>query len=157
MGGSAALSQGSTKWNPPASSQASSVTITQALSRQAPWMQQAFSRLDELKQLAPDWDGYKSPKITDQALASAEVLLNAINREDLTLPRILPVSGGGIALEWKLGSRSVDFEILPSGVVEYLRAEESSDRSGSTTEEGDLSVARLYEARFIIEWLVGIS
>jgi hypothetical protein len=61
-------------------------------------MQQAFSRLDELKQLVPGWDGYKSPKITDQALASVEVLLNAINREDLALPRILPVSGGGIAL-----------------------------------------------------------
>src|SRR5215475_9504026 len=60
MGGSAALSQGTTKWNPPASSQASSVTITQTLSKQAPWMQQASSRLDELKHLAPDWDGYKS-------------------------------------------------------------------------------------------------
>jgi hypothetical protein len=120
-------------------------------------MQQASSRLDELKQLAPGWDGYKTPKITDQALASAEVLLNAINREDLTLPRILPVSGGGIAFEWKFGLRSVDFEILPSGTVEYLRTEESSDRSSSTTEEGDLSVARLYEARFIIEWLFGIS
>ena len=41
-------------------------------------------------------------------------------------------------------------------MVEYLRTE-GSDQSGSTTEEGELSVARLYEARFIIEWLVGIS
>jgi hypothetical protein len=156
MGGSAALSQGSTKWNPPASSQASSVTITQTLSRQASWMQQASGRLDELKLLAPNWDGYKSPKITEQALSSADFLLKAVHSDDLTVPRISPVTGGGIALEWKVGSRSVDFEILPTGAVEYLRVEGSSDHPEST-EEGDFSLARLYEARFIVEWLIGTS
>src|SRR5438477_11567392 len=68
MGGSAAFTQDSTKWNPPASSQASHVTITQNLSTPSKWAEHVFHRLDQLKSLEPDWDGYGSPKITEHAL-----------------------------------------------------------------------------------------
>jgi hypothetical protein len=149
----ATLSREVSMWSPPASPQASSVTIS-PLSNSPEWLDSASSRLRELRSLRENWDGYGSPRISGDALNSAVALLSAVQREGLGVPNIAPVTGGGIGLEWKSGSRTVEFEILPDGAIETLLIERRRGLSDHM-EEGTLSVARIYESHYLIEWLLG--
>lgn len=154
MSGSAALNRGQVIWQPPASPQASRVTVAPVTSH-SDWLDQCIRRVEELKQLRPNWDGYASPPITTDALSSAALLLRAAGRHTLPIPRVAPVSGGGLVLEWRVALRSVEFEVLPNGRVEYLCVERRPPEP-DLCEEGELSIARVYEAHYPIEWLLGL-
>lgn len=88
-----------------------------------PMMEQAIERLRELSQLPDNWDGYGSPKITQEAKQSVMGLLACMRSYAIPSIRLDPVSGGGVQFEWEIGLRALEIEVLPDGSVEYLVAE----------------------------------
>jgi len=55
-------------------------------------------------------------------------LLTSIGIDYFVAPRVVPVSGGGLQLEWESGTRGLELEILDDGSVEYLRTERREPR-----------------------------
>ena len=53
--------------------------------------------------------------------------------DDLPLPQVVPVPGGGVQLEWRHGRREVEIEILPDGTMEFLRVEDGEPRDEELT------------------------
>jgi hypothetical protein len=41
----------------------------------------------------------------------------------LPAPFIVPISGGGIQIEWIIADRELELEVLPDGSIEYLKSE----------------------------------
>jgi hypothetical protein len=64
-------------------------------------------------------------------------------------PHIVPVSGGGVQLEWSLGSREVEVEISDEGSAAYLKSIHAKP-----VEEGPLSLADLPRIRSLLTWLI---
>lgn len=70
----------------------------------------AGERLKELLRLPDGWDGYGAPPIRPEIAALATVLL--------TPPSIVPMSDGGIQLEWHIYSIDFEMSIYADGTVE---------------------------------------
>ena len=67
-----------------------------------PAWQQALA---ELASLPDNWDGYGSPALQAAAFKEAFRLLAAVEQENLPTPHLCPVTGGGVGIEWQVGSR----------------------------------------------------
>ena len=110
----------------------------------------SLRRIAELKRLPEDWDSYGSPRIQQLAVQRAVEVVSAVAMEDVRPPQIVPVSGGGLQIEWTSANRELEIEILPDGSIEYLTVEgERTDEGPIPAEHADLFVQGL------VRWLSG--
>jgi len=120
------------------------VIPTRALSQ---WQIQGIKRLNEVLSLPKNWDSYGSCPPTHAAANTAMDLLTGIDIDYFVAPRVVPVSGGGLQLEWEIGVRALELEILNDGSVEYLTTERREPH-----EEGRIRM--LNEVRSLFLWLI---
>ena len=128
------------------SPQWSGVVLLKDLSR---WQIEAVRKLFQLLALPRDWDSYGSPPPSEVAITAGVRLILGIDLDHFVSPRVVPVSGGGVQLEWSLGSREVEIEIDDEGSVEYLKSV-----GAKPVEEGPLSLADLPRIRSLLTWLI---
>lgn len=112
------------------------------------WQKDALIALFHAAKLPVDWDSYGSIPPLPKVVKNAEKLLMAIKFEDLPVPHIVPVSGGGIQIEWSAASRSLELEIMPDGSVEYLEIE-----ADKPFYEGELEASNINQIQSLILWL----
>ena len=128
------------------SPQWSGVVVSSDLSR---WQIEAVRKLFQLLALPPDWDSYGSPPPSEVAVRAAERLVLGIDLDYFVTPRIVPVSGGGVQLEWSVGSRELEIEIGDEGSAEYLKSLHTEP-----VEEGQVSLADVPRIRSLLTWLM---
>jgi len=131
---------------PYASPQWSRVVLVSELSQ---WQIDAIRKIFQLLALDSDWDSYGSPPPSEVAVKAAVRLILGIDIDYFVSPRIVPVSGGGVQLEWSLGTREVEIEIDNEGSAEYLKSSK-----GKPIEEGPISLGDLTEMRSLLTWLM---
>jgi hypothetical protein len=83
----------------------------------------ALRRVEELMRLPDNWDSYGSPHIETAAAQRILQVLLAAQSEYSPAPQIVPVSGGGMQIEWAVGNCELEVEALPDGSVEFLFVE----------------------------------
>lgn len=110
-------------------------------------MERAFARLSELARLEHNWDTYGAVPIASTAVQQARQFLLGVNdrlvqlRKSLVAPHtVVPLSNGGIQLEWRSGCGLLEIEIGPRGQMGYLKVEDSLD--GRHYRESDSITAR---------------
>ena len=96
-----------------------------------------------------DWDSYGSPPPSEVAVTAGVRLILGIDLDHFVSPRIVPVSGGGVQLEWNCGSREVEIEIDDEGSAEYLTSVHTKP-----VEEGPISLGDLPRIRSLLTWLI---
>lgn len=84
------------------------------------WSPSARKRLKELAALPVNWDGYGSNSIEQAVIEIAQNLLSDFAKLNMPEPKILPVPGGGIQLEWDNAGVELEVEILTDETIEYL-------------------------------------
>jgi hypothetical protein len=110
----------------------------------------SLRRIAELKSMPDDWDSYGSPRVQQLAARRAVGVVCAAATEEVRPPQIVPVSGGGLQIEWTSANRELEIEILPDGSIEYLAVEaERTDEGPIPPEHADLFVQGL------VRWLSG--
>jgi hypothetical protein len=116
----------------------------------SPWVGDCVARISDLSQLPADWDSYGSNAITEHAIRAALRFLAEAPLRLIAEPSVSPVPGGGIGFHWRVDTRDLELEFSPSGGIEFLAVEKSTD--GDTHQEGvlqDLSEPKLWH------WLSG--
>ena len=91
-----------------------------SLFEQSLWSHSAQVKLENLSQLSENWNSYGSPGISPQARRETLLLLPVLGKLHMPEPKILPVSGGGVQLEWRNPSCELELEVLPNGSIEFL-------------------------------------
>ena len=129
-----------------ASPQWSRVVLVSELSQ---WQIDAIRKLVQLLALPRDWDSYGSPPPSEVAVKAAGSLILDIDLDYFVSPHIVPVSGGGVQLEWRVGSRELEIEIDDEGSAEYLKSSH-----GKPVEEGQISLAELPLTRSLLTWVM---
>lgn len=83
--------------------------------------------LHRIAGLQADWDSYGSAPPTSVAVETARRLINTVYRDSLLSARapylpfaVAPLSGGGVQLEWRGETSTVEVEIGPQGAFGYL-------------------------------------
>ena len=117
------------------------------------------AHLDPLQQLATlellseDWDGYGAVPPTTVALKEARRLIRDVQRGATTqIPEaspydVSPVPSGGIAIEWRGRSETLQLEVGPGGQLGYLLIVNGSDGRQFAEEENvpPIQVAKLLQ------------
>ena len=87
---------------------------------QSLWTRAAQWQVEKLSMLSENWNSYGSPSISLQARRETLLLLPILGKLQMPEPKIFPVSGGGVQLEWKNKSCELELEVLPNGSIEFL-------------------------------------
>ena len=75
--------------------------------------EQASEAIKELTQLVPGWDGYDGMPVQSQVAEHAYRFLEVIGEHTQFMPDIVPLSNGGVQLEWYIGANEVEVMIEP--------------------------------------------
>ncbi|HJT19477.1 MAG TPA: hypothetical protein VJ746_03340 [Nitrospira sp.] len=118
------------------------------------WQKEPVLRIAECAVLKEGWDSYGGhPPSFDTVLAAID-LIDAIPQHDPPRPRVVPLSSGGIQLEWKLGQRELDIEIAPDSTYRYLKFDPAGSNEQLQTEQ---PLTDLSEAENLLAWLISGS
>lgn len=71
--------------------------------------------LDKLRELKEDWDDDGAPAPAEEAIEMAERVLNMLRDEP---GQAVPLTNGGVQLEWHAGGVDLEIVITPEGTVE---------------------------------------
>lgn len=91
-------------------SQSGSLPVADRLwSREPRWVKQVNDRLTKFAQLELGWDGHGGRPVRADVIAFVWSLLGSIMSARTPAPQIVPLSSGGLQLEWHL--RQIDIKI----------------------------------------------
>jgi hypothetical protein len=115
------------------------------------WEAEVVGRVLELERLRANWDGYGSPPVSRDTSTVALELIGLIGRtgiENLPVPFVGPVPGGGVSFEWAVGSRQLTVTVHADGEITYLQWE-----SHEQFQEGELDLRSLARLTELARWL----
>jgi hypothetical protein len=84
------------------------------------WWDRFETRLEGLRQLAHNWNGYGAEPLAPEALDKAAELLAAVCNIHTTEPSVVPASKGGVQFEWHTLAGDLEIEVLPDGLMSVL-------------------------------------
>ncbi len=113
-----------------------------------PKQAEAMRRLGEIAKLPRNWDSYGSPPPTPIAVELVVDLLLNIDDRNLPAAHVVPVSGGGVQLEWRASGRELQLEISGDGTAQYLQVEH-----GRPIKEEEIA-PRSEQLRSLMIWLI---
>jgi hypothetical protein len=99
------------------------------------WYRPAVARLKELLALEPGWDGHGGASLRPDVARYCVQLMGRVLNSDTPPPQIVPLSHGGVQLEWHLRDVDLEIEIKSPSSVSFL----FGDRVTGTEVEEDLS------------------
>lgn len=111
-------------------------------------LQSMFDKLAELSELPENWDTYGSQRIQPAAKKTASNLLWRVYSLGMPVPHLVPVSGGGIQMEWQQNKRELELEILPNGEILFLVVDENEGM-----QEGRVPHRLLPTLKNLADWL----
>jgi hypothetical protein len=114
----------------------------------ATWLIKARDDIAQLKNLPDNWDSYGSPSIPTRLFENAKNFLTSLEFENISPPRVVPISGGGLQFEWQQGHREIEVEFIEDNFIGYLKVV-----SDKPIEEGQFSINNYDSARLLIKWL----
>lgn len=110
------------------------------------WLLPSVTLLLELQHLPHGWDNCGSPTIDNRALLSAASILIRAYGTGVPVPRIAPVTGGGVKLRWERGGRKLEVVCRTGGRCVYLKSDTGGTVEGSAAADG---------AKDLMRWLLG--
>jgi len=112
------------------------------------WQTEVLKAVFQVANLPSNWDSYGSPALSPLALAASKFLLAMVDLDDLPVPFVAPVPGGGVQFEWIIGERELELEILPDGAVEFLKAQREQP-----AEEGYIKLENYRHIPTLLSWV----
>lgn len=108
----------------------------------AAWQQdmaaaQVQARLRPIGELAPGWNSYRARPVTSQVLHAAKWLLTQFVLQGIPFPSLVPISHGGLTLEWTSPGR--EFAITLSGDRDLTMTAFYADEAAGTEWEVPLA------------------
>lgn len=115
------------------------------------WLRQALGRLEIVASLPRGWDSEGGRPPNAQLVTAAADLLRDLEGDDLPLPFVCPIAGGGLQLEWSFGGKEVELELVDERTIGFLRAEAAP--SGRIIESGEYPISDINKSRELLDWL----
>lgn len=117
------------------------------------WRKATEQRLARLSKYRIGWDGYNSSPPQPSVVAYARSTLNSVMGAETPAPSIVPLSSGGLQLEWHTAGFDVELAIFSAGEAE-LSVQYPDDREPIEDQRLTLSLYRLSE---VLEELEGLA
>jgi hypothetical protein len=84
-----------------------------------PWLERARTDAEAILKLKSNWDTYGAEPIDRHITIASLILLSKVMQEGIPAPSIVPVSTGGIQVEWHKDGKHFEVEFLSAARVNY--------------------------------------
>ena len=91
------------------------------------WLQPTIQSFQDLLQVPQNWDGYGASQMNEQVLQLALLLLVEVMDNDAPQPSAVPLSDGGIQIEWHRRGRNLEIEFPASEPPAFYYYEDNSE------------------------------
>jgi hypothetical protein len=91
------------------------------------WLEPTAQSLLALLRLPQDWDGYGAVQIQEQIAQKALMVLVEVMENDALAPSVVPLSDGGIQVEWHRRGRNIEIEFPASEEPGFYYYEDGSE------------------------------
>ena len=105
-------------------------------------------RLQELRQLKQNWDGYSAVPIDPSIIANATSFVDKYANYFCGAPRVVPMTMGRLQFEWHRGNRSLEIEFEKPESIHYLKW----DSDEGIEEEDILSTSSEAAVKNVLAW-----
>ncbi len=112
---------------------------------------ETLERLQQIEGLGPNWDSYGSEAPSHVAVATAHSLIWAVYIRSVNAGQrpavpysVVPLSGGGVQVDWRGDAAAIEVEISSEGVLGYLLAR-GSEPSRELEEADNVSQSRILQ------------
>ena len=85
--------------------------------RRSGWIADAYERLVILQALPVGWDGHSGRRVSTNTAVYSLAVLAALMKPSIPMPSIVPLSYGGLQLEWHRKGWDIEIEIPGPGRV----------------------------------------
>lgn len=110
----------------------------------ASWLSDALKAIRSLRALEQNWDSYGARAVDDDSIEKSKTLASSLSKiENVAAPTVTATPAGHVALCWDSGDWSLDAEVYPSGLVEYVyldRRNSAADKEARTRDYGELAM-----------------
>lgn len=119
------------------------------LPRSKSWFGEATKQLMAFRELKQDWDSYRSDPISQDAINKAYDILSSLKEDTAAKPfMIVPLSDGGVQIEWRGERGALEVEISSKKELSYLLVEGIEENRKFT--EGQADLPKVQELVFYI-------
>lgn len=102
------------------------------------WLSDAVARITYLQSLGDGWDGYGSSGVNPRLAKAVGSFLSKPLWASTPIPRIVPTSDGGLAVEWRGSGATLELEFDPRGNVDiYVSDSTGTEWEGPLDDEPD--------------------
>jgi len=111
------------------------------------WIKPSIQAFMELLQLPQDWDGYGAAQVREQIVQNALMVLVEVMENDAPTPSLVPLSDGGIQVEWhrRSGNLEIEFPVDEPPTFYYYDDEGGEETKGQIN--GNLDQIQAYIAK----------
>src|SRR5438094_259525 len=102
-----------------------------------------LEQLDRIAELAPGWNDYDSPAISEKAIATARALIieaanvdQGSSREVASPYTVVAMDGGGVQIDYRNPRCDLEALIGPGGELGYVLIDKTGPRKSYTEGEG---------------------
>ena len=110
----------------------------------ASWLSDALKAIRSLRALEQNWDSYGARTVNDNSIERGKTLVSSLSRiENVAAPVVTATPAGHVGFCWDSGDWSLDAEVYPSGLVEYVyldRRDSAADKEARTRDYEELAM-----------------
>lgn len=92
------------------------------------WLYPVLHRLQHLSKLTEGWDSYGGAPPSDKSVFTALAVISHVLNYESAAPPIVPLSEGGVQLEWQSQGEELEIRIGPNGEISAFRFDERAGR-----------------------------
>jgi hypothetical protein len=108
----------------------------------------AYSRLQRLRELPSNWNGYGAEPIDPGIQSSAQRVLDKLALGGVGAPQVVPMTHGRLQLEWHKGNRSLELEFESCDSIRFLKW----DSDNRIQDEDSIATTELDAINALIRW-----
>ena len=120
------------------SRQTSTDTIVHKLMMQ-PWFRSTIERLHRFSSYGENWDGYGAHAISERAVVRTLVILYLVALGG-PRPVVVPMSHGGIQVEWYYGGTEIEVDVPPTGAASIFVVRPDGNTNEATADIANYSI-----------------
>lgn len=108
------------------------------------WIEPTFHALKGLLQLPKDWDGYGASPVQERIAQRVLFVLCEVMEDDAPPPSVVPLTGGGIQVEWHRLEKNLEIEFPADAAPSFYYYEENSDLESEGQVSGNYDRIQAY-------------
>ncbi|MEX2151716.1 MAG: hypothetical protein WD825_00150 [Gemmatimonadaceae bacterium] len=107
------------------------------------WLYPVLDRLQHLSKLVEGWDSYGGQPPTDKSIFGALAVISQVLKYESAAPPIVPLSEGGVQVEWHGGGEELEIRVGPNGEISAFRFDERAGRGEEIDQVALSNLSRL--------------